>query len=362
MPAQHGSWVIVGGPARGAQPVFLLDAASGRFERSGGQWKYPVLSPDGTRAVRFEASGRSGSVDVVTLDLNGPTLRRVRTAVSLPTAPSNAVLSRDGSRLAVFQDRLLSIYDLASGASLGAIGVSGYRGFFMEPDRFRVLQLDEGGTSSLDRTLTILEFDLASKRLTITGVIGGLRAGVMFSASSPGDRLLVRETEQGGSPFTTDIAGAWWRLFEKDRPWSRARRGFSRRPRRPRPGRRCARRTPGLRCRREAHENARPARQGQVVSGRRDCARTDRRGRRRSKGRGSREPKDLSCGSKRGEHERRTDRLDPVISRVFAEPNYLPVPESEAAKLFYGPGGSLVHLDILTGERRTILAGHTPLH
>ena len=41
------------------------------------------------------------------------------------------------------------------------------------------------------------------------------------------------------------------------------------------------------------------------------------------------------------------------------DPTQVPEPGSEATKLFYGPNGSLVRFDPLTGKRRVILAGRS---
>jgi len=43
-----------------------------------------------------------------------------------------------------------------------------------------------------------------------------------------------------------------------------------------------------------------------------------------------------------------------------SQPNYQPEPGSEATKLFYGPGRTLVRFDPLTGERRLLLGRDKP--
>ena len=63
---------------------------------------------------------------------------------------------------------------------------------------------------------------------------------------------------------------------------------------------------------------------------------------------------DLSTGEVRKVGE----RLFPIsYFWWYSNINLRPEPGSEGTKLFYGPDGSLVHFDALTGERRVILAG-----
>ncbi|HYR46741.1 MAG TPA: hypothetical protein VER78_07020, partial [Thermoanaerobaculia bacterium] len=63
---------------------------------------------------------------------------------------------------------------------------------------------------------------------------------------------------------------------------------------------------------------------------------------------------DLASGKVR----RAGDRLFPTVflaGLLSGRPNYVPAPGSEATRLFYGPGRSLVRFDALTGDRRVIL-------
>jgi hypothetical protein len=61
-----------------------------------------------------------------------------------------------------------------------------------------------------------------------------------------------------------------------------------------------------------------------------------------------------------GEARKIADGLFPVSAHAWwfaGDPTLSPAPGSEAVKLFFGPGYSLVRLDPFTGERRTVVPG-----
>jgi hypothetical protein len=362
LPASRGTWIMVQGPARGAEPAFLLDTAKGRYQRSGADWRWPVLSPDGTQAVWLEPSGPKGPFEAMTWKLTDPDSKPVRTVLSFPGTPT-AFLSEHGERLATVAGGLLSIHDLVSGASLGSARIGDERfyprGFFLDRDRFRLFRASNWGFPSAGSRLDILEFDVSTKTLATTGTVENVD-GIAYSTSASGDRLLVREKKR--LALRDGRSGALIAsLFDRD------------------PTKRCVGRFlsdgrivvsvadgPSLKIEVFAPNGGKertleiPARDritlgGEIAPGKLVVA----------AGGASNETLnrtiflvDLSSGEVR----QVADGLFPVA--YFApwtsnRPNYLFAPGSEGTKLFFGPGRSLVHFDPLAGERRVILAGST---
>lgn len=368
LPAARGNWIMVQGPARGAEPAFLYDVATGRYQRAGADWRWPILSPDGTQAVWFQPSGPRGPFETMTWKLSNPGSKPVRTLLSFPGRPT-AILSEHGERLATIAGGILSIHDLASGTSLGSARVDGERsyprGFFLSRDRFRVFRQSSPETPSARGRLDILEFDTLTKTLTTTGTIEDVDR-IAYSTSDTGDRLLVRERsrialrdgrsgallvsllERGPGKHTLARFLSDGRIVISvvDVPSP----GLTRQPSEP------------LRVEVFAPDGKRehtveiPARDrialgGEIAPGKLVVA----------AGGATNETLNRTIflvDVPSGEVRQVADGLFPVA--YFApwssdRPNYLLAPGSEGTKLFFGPGRSLVHFDALTGERRVIL-------
>ncbi len=360
LPASRGNWVMVEGPARGGLPAFLFDTASGRYERAGADWRWPVLSPDGAHAVWFAPSGPGGPFEVMTWKLDDPSSKPVRTRLSFPGTPA-AFLSEHGERLATIEAGLLSIYDLASGASLGSVRItdlySSSRGFFLDANRFRIFPLRSPGGLSGGDSLDILEFDVGTKTLKTTGAMENVDE-IAYSAEPSGDRLLVREKSR--VTLRDGASGALLASLFQRGPETRSLARFLS------DGRIALAVAEGPSLRVEVfapdgkHERTLPvpardriALGGEVAPGKLIVAaggdESERAG-------WTIFLADLSSGQIRQVAE----RLFPVVymaNWLTNRPNYLTEPGSEATKLFYGPGRSLVRLDPLTGERRVILPG-----
>ncbi|MGH9364766.1 MAG: hypothetical protein ACRD1B_05815 [Thermoanaerobaculia bacterium] len=361
LPASSGSWVIVEGPARGGLPAFLLDTATGRYERAGADWRWPVLSPDGTRAAWFDPSGPGGTFEVVTWELDERGSKPVRTNLTLPGTPA-AFLSEHGERLATIAGGLLSIYDLATGASLGSAHVADertyVRGFFLDRNRFRIFRPIESSQSVPGVTrLQILEFDAATRALSATGTLEDVNA-MAYAASPSGDRLLVREkdriTLRDGRSGTLLAS-----LLERAPAMTGPGRFLA-------DGRIAVALATGSDVRLEvfapdgSHERTLPipahdriALGGEAAPGKLVVAAGGDPGERASR---TIFLADLSSGEVR----QVADRLFPaayLAGWLSGRPNYLPEPGGEATKLFFGPGRCLVRLDPSTGERRVILPG-----
>jgi len=194
-PASKGTWVTVSGPARGSDPVFLFDAGSGRFERTGGGWRFPVISSDGTRAVWLESTEPGGPASLVMLNLNDPGARPVRTTLTFSGYPE-CFLSQHGERVATVQGHLLSVYALPAGTSLGSVRLPGphsiVRGLFIDLDLVRVYMSSYSWQIHDRQGLEILEFDTSTARLQTVGAVREAE-GIGWSTSPSADRLLVRE-------------------------------------------------------------------------------------------------------------------------------------------------------------------------
>lgn len=361
LPASSGSWVIVEGPARGGLPVFLLDTATGRYQRAGADWQWPVLSPDGAHAAWFDPSGPGGLFEVVTFKLDEPASKPVRTKLTLPGTPV-AFLSEHGESLATFQAGLLSLYDLATGVLLGSARVteerSYVRGLFLDRNRFRIFRPTDSSQSvpGLAR-LQILEFDASTRTLSVTGTLEDVNA-MAYAASPSGNRLLVREKDR--VTLRDGRSGTLLASLLDQAPAMAVSGRFLA------DGRIAVAFATGSDVRLEVfapdgrHKRTLPipardriALGGEAAPGKLIVAAGGDAGKRASR---TIFLVDLSSGKVR----QVADRLFPaayLAGWLSGRLNYLPEPGSEATKLFFGPGRSLVHLDPLTGERRVILPG-----
>jgi hypothetical protein len=354
-PADKGSWIELHATARGWQPIFLFDTTTGRYRRAGASWIGPVLSHDGTRAAWFEASARGGPYDVVTWKLDDPGAKPVRT-LSLPSIPYSTFLSDNGERLATIANGVLSVWDPAARASLGSARIAGegssLHGFFVDRNRIRVLRFKTRSNAQEENSLDILEFDLSTR--TLAKVVT-LDDAITCIADETGNRLLVlgksRLSLRDGHTGTL-IAS----LSERS-PQRRAAGRFTS------DGRIAVAVTEGPGASpvqermRSVHvevftRDGRPERTlpipgfqrltfgGEVAPGQLVVAAS-----RDSKGQQSQVV--FIANLSTGEMRQVAEGLSPM--RTLSETG------SEATKLFFGSGHSLVHFDALTGERRVLL-------
>jgi hypothetical protein len=359
VPASSGSWVVVSGPARGSDPVFLFDEASRRYERTGAGWRFPVISPDGRRAVWLESSEPGAPASVVTIKLDDPGARPLRTTLVFPGAPA-CFLSQHGERLAAIQGNLLSIYDLLAGTSLGSARLPGsrssVRGLFIGTDLFRVYLSSYSWQIHERPGLQILEFDASNTRLQAVGAVPEA-AGIGWNTSPSADRLLVKEKTsltlrdgRSGVLLAILAKGSRSGAFVSDGRVVSGLIGES---------------NVSLEVFKPDGQRERtisiPARNrialgGEIAGGRLIVAAGGESAQSLSR---SIFVVDLASGDVR----QVADRLFPVVhfARWMSnQPDYQPEPGSEATKLFYGPGRSLVHFDPLTGEQRLLLGTDRP--
>jgi hypothetical protein len=358
LPARQGSWAIVQGDARGGEPAFLFEPFSNRYRRIGGSWHWPAFSPDGTRAAWFESSWSGDRLDLVTWNLGDPVARPVRTTLSFGGYPQ-ALLSEHGERIATVEEHVVSVYDASSQTLLASARLAAdhayYRGFFPDAGQLRLYRVKAPETGGID----IFQLDIARKTFAVTGEIAGAEH-LAFTASANGDQILLREktrltlrdgttgalkaslAERGPtkSPFGVFLSDGRIAVSVVEGSVVRIEvLGPDGRPERTIPI---------------------PARErislgGEVSPGKLVVAAGGN-----AKIRESRTIflADLSSG----EVIKVAEGLFPVCAliRFQAEPNALPAPGSEATKLFYGPGRSLVRFDPLTGERRVLLGRERP--
>jgi hypothetical protein len=359
-PASKGSWISVQAIVRGWRPNFLYDTATGRYRRVGASWIEPVMSPDGTRAAWFEASIQGGPYDVFTWKLDETGAKPVR-ALSLPSIPYTTFLSDHGERLAMISYGVLSVWDTLTGASLGSVRVAGESpylgGFFLDRNRVRILRFKNRSDSPEENSLDILEFDLSARSLSTIVTLDDASACIQ---DETGDRLLVR----GKSRLTLRDAhtGALIAVLSERVPTRQAVGHFL-----------------------SGGRIAVSVAEGPAASGVEMRSRTVRvdvftrdgqlersipipAGQQIRLG-GEVAPGQLVVGAGYDpestiSHEIYLANLSTGQVRLVAKRlgplRNLSEPGSDATKIFFGPDGSLVHFDALTGERRIIIGKAEP--
>jgi hypothetical protein len=361
-----GSWIAVAGPAayrRGFHPTFLLDAASGRFERT----RISALADPGRllfasgggRAVWVEPRGpvsTLGMTDLVSLDLRDPQAVPRRTNISYPDSPYRLALSADGRRVAAASDGRLVIDEVETGRLLAAIDLSGNLRYpemlrFASPTRVLLYQheVSENPGDLLQSRLEIHAAEVGG-RLTRVGETDGGR-GFFFWRMSPDNRRFLTRGTRGG-PLRAHDAGNGAVLAE--RPMER---GFEAtfladgRIALVQAGeawRELLLLAPDLtELRRFRFDGARTLAVGGQPAPDRLTVAT------------SAQPENIA---EAGDYQARVLDLATGGSRVLGD-GLLPVPFSKAGPKSAGPtlfrtaGGGLVRIDLATGERRVLVAG-----
>jgi hypothetical protein len=355
LPARQGPWAIVQGDARGGEPAFLFEPLGNRHRRVGGSWRWPALSADGAHAAWFEPSSSGDRLDLVTWNLGDPAAQPVQTKLSFASYPQT-FLSEHGERIATVEEHLVSVYDASSQSLLASARLDRdhayYRGFFPDAGHFRLYRVKAPETGGIE----ILDFDIARKTLVVIGEMAGAEH-LMFSASADGDRILLREKT---------------RLTLRDGKTGALKASLAERGPTKSPfgallsdGRIAVSVVEGNAVRIDVFgPDGRPERTipipardrislgGEVSPGRLVVAAGGNANVRESR---TIFLADLSTG----EVIQVAQNLFPVCAFMAfqGDPDSSPAPGSEATRLFYGPGRSLVRFDPLTRERRVIL-GH----
>lgn len=189
--APRGERVFAFGSTRGRgdyHAAFTVDGQGNWKRLPAAPWSRVAFSRDGKTMAWLEAADFIPKVEVQIRTDRGPTNIRTRSFAEM-------VLSDDGSRIAVADGRLVSVYELASGrllaAAAGFDGARGHTMFFVTNDLLRVLESNYRGAAPVK----IFELDIARKKLAVTGQIN-LTHGDSGIASPDGSRLLLRKSRR----------------------------------------------------------------------------------------------------------------------------------------------------------------------
>ncbi|MEO8431248.1 MAG: hypothetical protein ABI592_07025 [Acidobacteriota bacterium] len=217
--AGPSGWLWIDGVGRGAFTSFLYDTRSGHSTRIPG-WNVRKMgwSSDGRiivwaetfdtrlmasllhvrsllRVSNDESSG-SGVIKLLRMDAQNPQV--MTTNISFPSTAKGLFLSHDGSRIAVVDQDLLSVFD-QSGHLLGAFHFSAGGSFddawFSGPGRIRVLR-SRRRSDLPELWLESHEIDVSHRIITKTGRSRISDHG-SYRRSAAGDRLMYRDERKG---------------------------------------------------------------------------------------------------------------------------------------------------------------------
>ena len=369
--APRGNWVKVSGTARARghyRPTFLLNTATGvsrKLEQPGGSWPI-AFSRDGKRAVWLEGAGQPPFA-LHTLDLEDPAGKPIRTKLLFDSRWISLCLSPDGKRIATLGRKggethpLVSVYEIASGRLIGSAPVAGASQlFFSTPDVVRVYSA-ANQPRDVERDAVIAEFDLSAKKIETTGRIEAVSGPVILRGEPSGRRILVYESRKKQIRLHDGRTGQALGVLSSGESITSRRAVFLS------DGRIAVAEAGGDGARLRilgaegGEERAIPlgpggsiALAGEAASGKIIVVV------RPALGAATFDSKIFLVDASTGEARKIADSLFPVSAHAWwfaGDPTLSPAPGSEAVKLFFGPGDSLVRLDPFTGERRTVLRG-----
>ena len=369
--APRGDWVKVSGTARGRgdyRPTFLLNTATGvsrKLEQPGGSWPL-AFSRDGKRAAWLEGAGQP-PFELHTLDLEDPSGRPTRTQLLFDSRWISLCLSPDGRRIATLGRQgdathpLVSVYEIASGRLIGSAPVAaGGQLFFATPDVVRLYSASNQ-PRDVERDAVIAEFDLSAKKIETTGRIEALSGHVVLRGEPSGRRILVYESRKKQIRLHDGRTGQALGVLSSGESSSSRRAVFLS------DGRIAVAEAGGDGARLRIlgaegrEERAIPlgpggsiALAGEPASGKIIVVVQP------TLGAATFDSKIVLVDASTGEARKIADSLFPVSAHAWwfaGDPTLSPAPGSEAVKLFFGPGYSLVRLVPFTGERRTVVPG-----
>ncbi len=214
----EGTWVPLGGftQSRMYAPCFLFDTATGRSWKTGaldqqGHGDLPTISGDGKLAIWLQGNETGAARPLYLARLSEVNDKPLPTPISA-TGPTRMTLSHDGSRVALLQPNLISIYALPGGEYLGGTALQSPGRLaeevrFLSQDLVRIYLMRDGKDNRA-MTLEVLEFDVAAKRLGPAAAIGPL-THVWLPPDPSSTRLAVwKPGAHGGYPALCDLRHA----------------------------------------------------------------------------------------------------------------------------------------------------------
>jgi hypothetical protein len=206
-----GTWIPVLGKARnrGAYyPFLLFDTATGQSlkttaDRYSTMQEMPVISRNGNRAAWISGTFGDGPKTLFTADLDASRVKSVRVSIPI-TGFTELALSPDGTRIALLQPNLVTIYELPSGRFVGGTSlrcpdqIAGEVRFTAQ-DRVRIHVLS-ARKAQPNRTfdLKTMEFDAAARALKPITTIGAVTRSWLPADPASGKLVVWKRGPQGG--------------------------------------------------------------------------------------------------------------------------------------------------------------------
>lgn len=200
-PAMSGDWMFVESDAAlrpGYRAKFLINANDGSWYRYRPAGRYQLraaFTADGRHAAYLADTARSSShLDLYTLTLDGKP-EPVDTGLAIGTHSGGLVLSDDGSRLALIEDRNVRVIDLATKRTIGAARLQGDRlqMFFVTNDVLRLYVTEAGGSAAIQHwSMRIFELNTATHSLRETSAAPLVGHTILPLVAPDGATMLVR--------------------------------------------------------------------------------------------------------------------------------------------------------------------------
>jgi hypothetical protein len=196
-PAPVGDYFFLNGGRAGYNPLFLINAATGRYVRVGVDVQGAAFSADGRHAVWLEglsAWAASHSRVLATARLDGA--QPVITRSPLEKGDSIKALSQEGSRVLLREGELIHVRETVSGGPVAKTKLGEpLAASFLTPGKVRIYQTLIPGR----RTIVVTDWDLGTgsmiERLRIAN------QGFIRVEGVRGSQLLVKERPQAGAPL-----------------------------------------------------------------------------------------------------------------------------------------------------------------